>query len=180
MARTRTDLRRLKRSQTYTVPEAAQAVGKSIGTVRRWVRGGLPLIDDNRPYLIHGKMMHDWLAAKTKARKVQCGPRQIYCFKCRDACDIIAGSAVIIHRNESKASVRAMCQICGTTMFRHCSNASANNWLTFQRPLSGQTLTLIASANPILNDQLNASNESSLKNGGGEAESLGRPSGRRG
>jgi hypothetical protein len=159
MARTRIDHRRLKRSRTYTVLEAAQALRATIGTVRRWVRQGLPLIDETRPYLIHGKVMHDWMNERAKARKVQCGPRQIFCCKCQDARDILPGSAVIIHRNETKASVRALCQVCGTKMFRHCSKASADDWLTMQRPISGQALTLIASSNPLPNDHLCGPNE---------------------
>lgn len=149
MARTRIDRRRLKRTQTYTVPEAAASIGVSIGTVRRWVREGLPLIDDKRPQLIHGGAMREWLANKALARKVRCGPRQIYCCKCRDARDILPGSAVIIHRNEKAATVRALCIECGANMFRHCSKIDASIWMTAQHPLSRQTLTLIASRKPL-------------------------------
>lgn len=171
MVRKKIDCRRLKKSQTYTVPEAAQAVSVSIGTVRRWVRQGLPLIDENRPYLIHGKVMHDWLGAKAKARKVQCGPRQIYCCKCRDARDILPGSAIIIQRNETKASVRALCHVCGNKMFRHCSKANADAWLTFQRPLAGHALTLIASNATLPNDHLGAPQEKKVKTTGAALQS---------
>ena len=152
MARARIDHRRLKRTQTYTVPEAAIALRVSIGTVRRWIRDGLPLLDCIRPSLIHGKLLRDWLSAKAKARQVQCGPRQIYCCKCRDARDFLLGSAVIIHRNEKAASVRALCAECGTMMYRHCSKANADNWLSCTRPLARQTLTLVASNETRLND----------------------------
>jgi hypothetical protein len=171
MVRARIDHRRLKRSQTYTVPEAAIAVRVSIGTVRRWVRQGLPLIDSNRPSLIHGKALHDWLHTKAKARKVKCGPRQIFCCKCQNARDFLPGSAVLIHRNEMAASVRALCVECGTTMYRHCSKANADDWLSCPRPLAGQTLTLIASNKSLHNDHFQTSEEEQTKSREGGSSS---------
>lgn len=162
MGRKRIDYRRLKRSQTYTVPEAAIALRVSIGTVRRWVRQGLPLIDDKRPHLIHGKAMHDWLTERLKERQVKCGPRQIYCCKCRDARDMLPGSAVIIHRNEKAASVRALCAECGTTMHRHCSKENADAWSIRPQPIARQTLTLIASSKSRPNDNFRISREKKI------------------
>jgi hypothetical protein len=139
------------------VPELAAVLGVAVGTVRRWVRvGGIPLIDSERPKLINGGEFLIWYKAREQGRKVRCGPRQMYCCKCRDARDILPGSAIVIHRNEKSATVKALCVACGTTMNRHCSRQNAAEWAKLARPPKGHQPRLIASTNALVNDAFEA------------------------
>jgi excisionase family DNA binding protein len=70
MAGHRLDRRRIKRHHSYTVDEAARAIGAARGTVRRWLDKGLPAIRDRKPFLILG----DDLAAYMAARSVRNNP----------------------------------------------------------------------------------------------------------
>jgi hypothetical protein len=142
--------RRIKSGRTYTAPELAVALGVATGTVRRWVRDGLPLIDSERPKLIHGGEFLTWHKAKQKARKIKCGPFQMYCCKCRAPRQLMLGSAVVIHRNEKSATVKALCAECGTAMNRHSSKENATEWVDAARPAKGQKLSLVASPKPLV------------------------------
>jgi hypothetical protein len=46
---------RVKRHRRYTVEEAAQLLNAHRGTVRQWVKRGLPTCDYTRPILILGR-----------------------------------------------------------------------------------------------------------------------------
>ncbi len=160
MKRSRPDIRVIKRSRSYTVPELASLFGIRVGTVRRWIRRGLPVIDDQRPKLIHGKQLRQWLIAQRTERRIKCGPREMYCCKCRDAREMMPGSAVVTFRNEKSASIKAQCIECGTSMFRQSSRADAAHWIDTESPKKGHKPRLVASNNPLTNDTFSRSTKS--------------------
>lgn len=147
------DLRRIKQKHSYTVPDISASLGVTVGTVRRWIANGLPTIDDERPRLVHGSALRKWLVDRRKTRRTKCGPRQMYCFKCRDARDMLPGSAVTTHRNDKLASIEALCVACGSKMFRQCSKVNAAKWLQFSRAQTRHQPSLIASNEPLLDDR---------------------------
>jgi hypothetical protein len=163
MLGTKPNTRRIRRSISYTVPELASALGIAIGTIRRWVRLGMPLVDKERPKLVNGAEFLAWHNARCAARKSKCGPRQMYCFRCRDARDLMPGSALIIHRNEKCSSIKGLCISCGTPMNRHCSRQNAVSWIPLSRPLKGQKLHLLVSPTRLVNDAFGAPLEAGVE-----------------
>lgn len=153
MRRGQPDLRRIKQKQCYTVPDISVALGVAEGTVRRWVAQGLPTIDDQRPKLVHGSVLREWLVEKRVNRRTKCGPRQMYCFKCRDARDLLPGSVITTNRNAKSAMIEALCTSCGSKMFRQCGKANAVEWLSLSRTQTRHKPSLIASNKPLLNDR---------------------------
>lgn len=156
MPRAKPKIRRVRRTRSYTVLELASALSIASGTVRRWVRDGMPLIDNGRPKLVNGAEFLAWHNARQTARKVKCGPRQMYCCKCRDARTFMPGSSLIIYRNEKSATVKARCIACGTAMNRHCSRQNAVEWVDLPRLAKGQKPHLIVSPNPLVNADFGA------------------------
>lgn len=152
MRRTQPDIRKIKRKHSYTVPEISGSLGVAVGTVRRWITAGLPTIDDQRPKLVHGSVLRLWLIERRKKRRVKCGPRQMYCFRCRDARNMLPGSAVVTNRNDKAASIKALCIECGSSMFRQCSKANAAEWINCSHAPTRHQPSLIASSKPLLHD----------------------------
>jgi len=152
MRRGQPDLRRIRQKHSYTVPEISVSLRVAVGTVRRWITLGLPTIDDARPKLVHGSVLRKWLIDRRETRRTKCGPRQMYCFKCRDARDMLPGSAVTTNRNDKLASIEALCIACGSRMFRQCSKTNAADWLKFSRAPTRRQPSLIASNKPLLDD----------------------------
>lgn len=120
--RSRPNRRAVKLHRSYTVEEASRVLGVAKGTVRRWLKIGLPAISDRKPILILGGDLSDFLEARARPR-TKCGPAECYCFKCRQPRAAAAGIADFIPLTPKGGNLRALCDTCGTLMHRHVSGA---------------------------------------------------------
>lgn len=69
--------------RSYTVKEVASLYDVFKGTVRAWIKAGLPTINDKRPMLILGSDLAVFHQARRTKNKRPCKPGEIYCLKCR-------------------------------------------------------------------------------------------------
>lgn len=83
MKKRRHNPNRAKINRNYTVEEAADLYGVFKGTVRNWIKAGLPVLNDKRPMLILGCDLAAFHRAKNAKNKQTCKPGEMYCFKCR-------------------------------------------------------------------------------------------------
>jgi hypothetical protein len=51
--------------------------------VRNWVKDGLATIDDNRPMLILGHDLVEFIKKRRAKNKQRCKPGELYCVRCR-------------------------------------------------------------------------------------------------
>jgi len=122
MPRKRPDRRRVKIHRNYTVDEAARTLGIAKGTVRRWLKNGLPTIDHRKPVLIRGLGLAEFL--KSKARpKQSCPPGHCYCVKCRSVQRPDGAMADYIIITATSGNLRGLCPTCGSWMHRRTSYA---------------------------------------------------------
>jgi len=75
--------RLVKIHRSYSVEEAARLLCKHKNTVRKWIKDGLPTIDDKRPMLILGCDLVEYIKMRRKKNKQSCKPGQLYCVRCR-------------------------------------------------------------------------------------------------
>lgn len=148
--RRKVDHRRIRPTITYTVPEIAKRLEVATGTVRSWIRTGLPVIDDNRPKLVHGAALKDWLDRRKAERKRRCGPGEMYCLRCRSPRLPMPGSLMIIQRNAKTAMMKALCAECGAQMNRAASISEALDPAQPMRPRKAGTLRIVVSHDPPL------------------------------
>ena len=106
------DLRRVRLSKVYTMPEIAGALDRSIETVRRWVKEGLPVLDDRRPVLIDGRQLKKWLKDRWLSKKKPCTPGEFFCFRCRAPKLPVPGSVITRRRNKTTVMLQAVCSEC--------------------------------------------------------------------
>lgn len=116
MARLNPRLAKLHRS--YTVEEVARLFGTHRNTVRGWLKAGLRPIDDHRPQMIQGQVLRAFLQDRREAAKRPCTPGTLYCCKCRVPRPPACGSVTFIGETERAGLLRAICEICGSRMFR--------------------------------------------------------------
>lgn len=116
----RANPRRVKRHRNYTIEEAARALGVSKATVRNWIAKGLPILKDQRPFLILGDDLVAYLEASAP-RKQSCQPHQCYCFKCRCPRDPAFGEVEYLPANADGGTIRALCIECTTVMHKRVS-----------------------------------------------------------
>lgn len=126
----RPNLRAVKRHRNYTAEEAARTLGVCKGTVRRWLKAGLPALTDRKPALILGEDLTDWLKAR-KAPPQRCAPGECYCVKCRAPRKAAEGMAEFVPLNATSGNLRAICGTCGSLMHRRVSNAQLEAFSAF-------------------------------------------------
>lgn len=118
------DPRRIRLHQSYSVEEAAHALGKHKHTIRNWIGAGLPTVDGTRPVLVHGDELRAFLETRRKLAKRPCPSGTIYCFKCRQPREPAGGMVEFTPRNITAGNLVALCETCGTVMHRSARLAS--------------------------------------------------------
>lgn len=121
MARKRSRRQGLRTHRSYSVGEAATALGLCTATLRRWIKvGKIKPIDDQRPALLAAS---DLIALTTKANKPKqrCKANEAYCLRCRDVRPMAFDEAEIIAANATGANLRALCGTCSALMHKRVS-----------------------------------------------------------
>ncbi len=114
----RYNTRRIHLTTSYSALEVAELFGLHKGSVLNWIKQGLKIIDQHKPYLIRGSDLFDFLNKRQKQRKVSCQPNELYCFKCRAPRRPLNESIQITKRNNCRLKIEGCCFICNTKMFR--------------------------------------------------------------
>jgi len=108
--------------------EAACALGVSIGTVRAWTKAGLPILRSERPYLILGEVLRDFLQTRRSGSKVQLQPDQLYCLTCKAPVSPYGLMVDLVRQNAKTARLAGLCDVCGGTCNRIISPSSVDQF----------------------------------------------------
>jgi hypothetical protein len=100
--------RAIKKHRSYTVDEAARTLKVAKGTVRRWLKTGLPALTDQRPALILGHELIGFLDGRRHDRQT-CELHQGFCFSCRAPRDPAFGEVEIRPKTRAAVMMRALC-----------------------------------------------------------------------
>ncbi|WP_157944611.1 helix-turn-helix domain-containing protein [Mangrovicella endophytica] len=114
--------RAIKKHRSYTVDEAARALKASKGTVRRWVKNGLPALTDQRPALIMGSELIAFLDGRKK-KSQPCQLHQAFCFSCHAPRDPAFADVEVRPLTTTGGMMRALCGRCATVMHKRLSLA---------------------------------------------------------
>ena len=120
--------RALRAARSYTFEEAAIALGVSKGTVRTWVNNGLPAMKSQRPYLILGEALKDFLQARTAKRKSALRPAELYCLSCKAPRMPMGLLVDCIPQTATTARLMGLCEACGGTCNRMISRAKTDHF----------------------------------------------------
>jgi len=114
---------RIKNNLTYSIIEAAEELGVSIATIRNWIKQGLPIQKDQRPYLIFGSDLRDFIIRKRKARRFTLRNNELICFSCKAGRQPL-NSAVVYHPHTAKTGrLSGVCAVCGNKCARFIGKA---------------------------------------------------------
>lgn len=119
----RPDHRIVRSARSYTILEVAEVLGVSLGTVRGWVRSGLPAMVAQRPFLILGCELREFLDTRRSKFKAPLQVDELYCFSCKGARKPL-GLMVDLHNQSAKtARLEGLCEVCGGSCSRIISRA---------------------------------------------------------
>jgi excisionase family DNA binding protein len=116
--------KRVKAARTYTIPEAAETLGLSPGTIRGWVRQGLPAMTAQRPYLILGDDLSDFMHQNRAKAKTALTPDQLFCLTCKKGRAPLGLMVDVIHQSAKTARLLGLCGTCGGISNRIVSRAT--------------------------------------------------------
>ncbi len=112
-----------KMHRNYTVEEVASLYNVFKGTVRAWIKAGLPVLNDKRPMLILGSDLAAFHQAKRTKNKQKCQPGEMYCVRCRAPKSPALGMADYKPITGAMGNLIAICPVCGSIMNRRASLA---------------------------------------------------------
>lgn len=115
--------RSIRAAQTYTIEEAAEALGVSTGTIRGWVKAGLPIMASKRPFLILGDALRRFVEQRRATSKVTLHPDQLYCLSCKAGRQPMGFMVDVLPQTPKTARLVGLCDVCGGTCNRMVSLA---------------------------------------------------------
>lgn len=147
--------------RSYTVEEVASLYDVFKGTVRNWIKAGLPTLNDKRPMLILGSELATFHQSRRTKHKQKCKPGEIYCVKCRVP-KVPAGDMVDCKLVKEKIwNLVAICPDCDSMMHQRISLAKLEllrSKLDITLPQALQHI--VDSTQPSVNSDLKRSNKS--------------------
>ena len=72
-----------KSHRSYSIEEVGRTWGVHRNTVRQWIKHGLKTIDRQKPLLIQGRDLAEFLLARRRRQRRPCAAGEIYCVRCR-------------------------------------------------------------------------------------------------
>ena len=119
--------RAIKAARTYTVEEAAIVLGVSVGTIRSWVKSGLPLMRSQRPFLILGDALRNFLKDRAQASRAPLREDQLYCLTCKAGRNPMGLLVDCIPQTPKTARLLGLCNVCGGTCNRMISKSKIDD-----------------------------------------------------
>ncbi|MFT5707248.1 MAG: hypothetical protein ACI9ES_001539 [Oceanospirillaceae bacterium] len=108
-----------KINRNYTISEIGLLYGVHKKTVASWLRRGLKKIDNQRPYLILGRDLKEFIKDLRTINKQPCDVGEIYCMKCRSPRKPEQGSIIFETELLRYGHVKGSCNVCHSTMNKY-------------------------------------------------------------
>jgi DNA-binding XRE family transcriptional regulator len=108
----RVTARRIKTHAQYTYDQAADALDVSSQTVRVWRGAGLVVLDSQKPHLILGFALKDFLNKRIKKPERRLARDQFLCMTCHTQRRAYGGMADYWPYTATRGRLEALCEVC--------------------------------------------------------------------
>jgi len=110
----RVSARNIKANWQYTYDAAADALNVTPQTVRLWRKEGLPVLDSQKPHLILGFALKDFLNSRVQKKARHLAPDEFLCMACDAPRRAYGGMADYVPFNDARGRLVALCEVCET------------------------------------------------------------------
>jgi len=129
------DWRRIKKHFSYDIGEAAKALTCSVATIRGWIKQGLPVMADQKPFLIDGRDLSAFARHKSEALKWHIpksnAPWNYFpCFHCKGYRKPYLLMADYIPKTPEKGRLAGICEDCDGTLMKYCTTTQLPQFST--------------------------------------------------
>ena len=104
--------RKVKIHNQYTYEQAADALGVSLQTVRLWRVAGLVVLDSQKPHLILGFALKDFLNKRSNKPERRLARDQFLCMTCNAPRRAYGGMADYLPYTDTRGRLEALCEEC--------------------------------------------------------------------
>lgn len=108
----------IRRRLSYTIEQAADALGVHPQTIRGWRKSGLHVMQSKRPHLVYGGDLLDFLSDRQLRTRTKLGVNEFYCLKCRRAVIPAGSMADFEYQEGSTGRLVGLCPNCETAIYR--------------------------------------------------------------
>ncbi len=113
----------VKINRSYTVEEAASVFPVHKNTILNWIKNGLATCGDQRPWLILGSDLKEFIQLKRKKNKQTCQNHEIFCLRCKSP-KLPAGNMVDYEpMSSTTGQLIGICSTCGSIINKYFSLA---------------------------------------------------------
>ena len=108
----RYNARAVKKHHSYTIEEAAEALGAHPQTVRAWTKRGLITLSEKRPTLILGAHLQTFLTESLTVKKRPLLPNELFCLPCGTGVIPDANLADFVEWGRGNGRLTGICPTC--------------------------------------------------------------------
>lgn len=108
----RVSARKIKIHNQYTYEQAADVLEVSVQTVRLWRGAGLAVLESQKPHLILGFALKDFLNNRAKKTKHRLAQDQFLCMACNAPRRAYGGMADYLPYTATRGRLEALCEEC--------------------------------------------------------------------
>jgi len=108
----RVSARRVKIHSQYTYDNVADLLGVSVQTVRLWRRSGLHVLDSQKPHLILGFALKDFLNKRSKKPERRLAQDQFLCMTCNAPKRAYGGIGDYLPYMATRGRLEVLCETC--------------------------------------------------------------------
>jgi len=125
------NLRLIKHRESYSFRQISEVLIVHPRTIQEWRKEGLKTISTEKPFLVMGYDLKEFLKARSKDRKTKLKENEFYCTRCRKAVEsnnnqvsIRKLDKTIGKQGFNGLAVQGICQTCGAKLnkFSHMGN----------------------------------------------------------
>ena len=108
---------------SYSIEEAAQVLELTPQTIRSWERDGLRIMKSNRPHLISGLDLKNYLVDRQQSRKQPLLDKQLFCLSCKEPTEPYGLMADYIAQTNNSGRLEGLCSMCDSAAQRFVRHA---------------------------------------------------------
>lgn len=102
----------INKALSYTIEEAACGLRVTPATIRNYVRRGLPVMASQRPYLILGEALREFLLHERQHRKRPLRSDELFCAACGKGRKPFALLVDLVPQTSSTGLLKGLCAVC--------------------------------------------------------------------
>jgi hypothetical protein len=102
----------LEKNRCYSVADLSELYETTQRSILNWISHSLQTIDSQKPYLIFGNEMIQWIKQFRPTKKKKSDPNKVYCLKCRDKVGFDFQKAWVKKGNKQTRFLQSRCPKC--------------------------------------------------------------------